>query len=967
MLDELILIGIIILLVVLAVPAAIAMLFIRTSGLTDRITRLERLVGDQARKLATFAVPVPQDASTAASAAVVEPAAAAIVLPDPPSGADDTAAANVVPDALAASTDQPSESQPSDSQPSSAWDRALGKSPAAAASTGASFRRTGEDGPEARATARATAGATAGAAAQSATIAPSRIDALITWLQTNWIYAISAASLGLAGIFFVQYGMEKGLLPPAFRVLMGIAFGGALVAAGEWLRRRHGDEGDTATLYLPSVFSGAGLVSIFAATLAARHMYGLISPEVAFAGHLFTAALAVALGWFYGPLLAAVGLIGAGLSPFIVAGGSDAQPWLYAYFVLIAAVGLAIDAVRSWRWVSTLALVIGYAGAFLSFAGEAGAIGFAITMVTLALMSMAIPKLSLTPLHAAPCTLQSLLGQSAGSWPAFHTRLAIGAAFASTAFLLLMAFVPAAHSPLLAPASLAVLTLACLIWARRAEGLSDLALLPSIAFLAMLALHATGSHAFRAYLGFANKEGPMPLDMVNFIPMVVLMALAMNAAAIWRALRQQDRLFDLMFGLMAVLIAPLTIAILELLWAPAPTVGLPLWATLIIATAALMTWLATRFAAVDKGDMRRTAYATLSALSLIALALFLITTATALTLALAVLVVTAATLDRRFNLPEMGLFQQIGVAVLTYRLLIDPGLDYAMDAPIAPVLIAFAGSIAALVAARRIIPARPLTRAVLESAAAGLSAIFANVLIARLILPDAAEPYATHWWLSLQAMPWLILMLAQFYRTQTSDTMRSLRIGLAILSGAIAAVVMFFAVMPFNPLFAWDPTQTSGLVQGTIILNSLLLAYGLPGITLLAARHFMPALDPRLRLGILGTGTALLALNAALEIRFWFQGPFLGEPGVTQGELYTYTLALMALGAGLLFAAIRKGSSPLRRMAMAVIGIVIAKVFLVDAAGLTGLTRVFSFLGLGLSLAGLAWLNRWAERAAKAQ
>ena len=45
---------------------------------------------------------------------------------------------------------------------------------------------------------------------------------------------------------------------------------------------------------------------------------------------------------------------------------------------------------------------------------------------------------------------------------------------------------------------------------------------------------------------------------------------------------------------------------------------------------------------------------------------------------------------------------------------------------------------------------------------------------------------------------------------------------------------------------------------------------------------------------------------------------------------------------------------------MIVIGLTIAKVFLLDAAGLTGLTRVFSFLGLGLSLAGLAWLNRWA-------
>ena len=33
---------------------------------------------------------------------------------------------------------------------------------------------------------------------------------------------------------------------------------------------------------------------------------------------------------------------------------------------------------------------------------------------------------------------------------------------------------------------------------------------------------------------------------------------------------------------------------------------------------------------------------------------------------------------------------------------------------------------------------------------------------------------------------------------------------------------------------------------------------------------------------------------------------------------------------------------------------------LIDASGLSGLTRVFSFLALGLSLAALAWLNRWA-------
>ncbi len=81
-----------------------------------------------------------------------------------------------------------------------------------------------------------------------------------------------------------------------------------------------------------------------------------------------------------------------------------------------------------------------------------------------------------------------------------------------------------------------------------------------------------------------------------------------------------------------------------------------------------------------------------------------------------------------------------------------------------------------------------------------------------------------------------------------------------------------------------------------------------------------------------------------------------------QYELYSYTIALMLIGAGLLYQSIARRSGTLRRIAMTVIAITVAKVFLLDAEGLTGLTRVFSFLGLGLALVGLAWVNRWADR-----
>ncbi len=100
-----------------------------------------------------------------------------------------------------------------------------------------------------------------------------------------------------------------------------------------------------------------------------------------------------------------------------------------------------------------------------------------------------------------------------------------------------------------------------------------------------------------------------------------------------------------------------------------------------------------------------------------------------------------------------------------------------------------------------------------------------------------------------------------------------------------------------------------------------------------------------------------------LEIRRLWHGPRIDAPGVLQGELYSYTVALLAGGAVLLWQAVRLRSELLRRLAMAVLALTVAKVFLWDAAGLSGLVRVLSFFCLGLVLAGMAWLNTMVRRA----
>ncbi|TMV69037.1 DUF2339 domain-containing protein, partial [Thioclava sp. BHET1] len=149
-------------------------------------------------------------------------------------------------------------------------------------------------------------------------------------------------------------------------------------------------------------------------------------------------------------------------------------------------------------------------------------------------------------------------------------------------------------------------------------------------------------------------------------------------------------------------------------------------------------------------------------------------------------------------------------------------------------------------------------------------------------------------------------------------------------------------------------------VLGPRLIDTLLLAYALPGAILLFGATRLEHLWAALQRGLSGIGAALLTLYAGLEIRRFWRGDDLSAPGVTQPELYSYTIAMLATGAVLLYQAVRRGSDRLRRIAMGVIGVTVAKVFLIDASGLSGLTRVFSFMLLGLSLAGLAWLNRWA-------
>ena len=72
-------------------------------------------------------------------------------------------------------------------------------------------------------------------------------------------------------------------------------------------------------------------------------------------------------------------------------------------------------------------------------------------------------------------------------------------------------------------------------------------------------------------------------------------------------------------------------------------------------------------------------------------------------------------------------------------------------------------------------------------------------------------------------------------------------------------------------------------------------------------------------------------------------------------EFYMYSVAWLLTGLLLLTVGIWRNSQPARMASVLFIGITVLKVFLLDAAELEGLYRVFSFLGLGASLIGLSY------------
>jgi uncharacterized membrane protein len=175
------------------------------------------------------------------------------------------------------------------------------------------------------------------------------------------------------------------------------------------------------------------------------------------------------------------------------------------------------------------------------------------------------------------------------------------------------------------------------------------------------------------------------------------------------------------------------------------------------------------------------------------------------------------------------------------------------------------------------------------------------------------------------------------------------------ISGALAvALVLIVQVVIANPIF--DQADVGRLP----IANGLLLAYALPAAMAALAHRWIDVEPNRnVALGVEAVASILAFVWVSLEVRHLFdpgfERPGLGASGV---ELYAYSAAWLLFGVALLALGFLRNAAALRHAGMALVCVVVAKVFVIDMAGLQGLLRVFSFLGLGAALVGLGYAYR---------
>jgi uncharacterized membrane protein len=763
---------------------------------------------------------------------------------------------------------------------------------------------------------------------------------------TQWVVWVGGLALALGGFFLVRYSIEQGLVGPGVRVTLGALLAIALIAVGEWARRSERLSGIAGlpSAHIPSMLTAVGTTIAYADVYAAYGLYGFLGPAAAFLllGVVALATLAAAL--LHGPALAGLGLVGAYVTPLLVASDHPDYWSLYIYLAVVSAAAFVLARMRMWRWLAITA------------------IGFAVLWVFPGIADRGVDAL---PAHAFHIVvgfgLAALLIVSGLLYgpPAEPGRIDAVSSGALAAFLAAATVVVLAsrHDPL-ALATLVVLVVATCAIAWRAEAAT--AAVPAAAALVAIVfahwsvntdiLHliapagpAAGvvpepeqaQFGWHLVLGFgfallfagagflAQGRSEQPLvpmlwsASAVFVPVAVLVALYYRIAGFDRSIP---------FASVALLLAALAAAATESLHRRAPRPGVA-GSGAIFATGAVAGLALALTMALDKGW---------------------------LTIALALMVPGIAWIAQQRPLPALRALAAVVTMLVLARIAREPRIVGAEvgTTPIFNWLLYGYG----LPAAAFWVAGWLLRRRADDAPAriVDLAAILFTLLLAFLEIRHfmtGGDVYRRNSGLAevaLHVWVWLALTIGlERLRLRTGSVVHDIG-ALALAALALAGIVLGLGLIE-NPIATGEPV-------GGPFLNLILLGYGVPallaGVLALVSRGTRPR-----PYGTTAAATAVaLALGyLTLQVTRLYHGPVLTAGAISDVEQYTYSAVWLAFGVVLLAAGIRLRSRPLRFASAAVTILTVLKVFLVDLSDLTGIYQALSFIGLGIVLLGIGW------------
>jgi uncharacterized membrane protein len=765
-------------------------------------------------------------------------------------------------------------------------------------------------------------------------------------LGSRWAVWVGGVALALGGIFLVRYSIEQNLLSPGTRIALGILFALTLTGAGEWLRRRERSFGlpGIPSANVPSILTAAGICTAFASAYAAYALYGLIGPGTTFVLLGLVAVLAMIASTLHGPTLAALGLLGAIGSP-LLASSDDPQPWalvIYLAFVVLPAYGVA--RLRLWRWLALAAAIGALAWTLPIF--------FIETSNTLPAMVHLVLQAGLAAFFLAVDPYRHVPDDQARTDKAATVVLA---AFAVAGVVVASSIATGGGRPIFLAALALVLLgtgfrIACV-----ASATASAALLAAGALLVWPLAGELGDAPENLFYQSGDAFAVRPHALNTYLALAALLPAAIAGASLLRLARSANlRLSVAAWYAGAASVGPL-LALVAAYWRVTnfePSLSFALVAGLLgLAFVMASRWLMRRS---ENGAMRLGLGAAASAaLAALALGLTFALDKGMLTVAFALSALGTAWVADRIAIPALRYaVGAIGVIILG-RLIWDPTVVGGDPGPVLGNWLLWGYGVPALafLAAARLLErtGRDWTVRLTESLGIAFAAFLVFFEIRHAL--RAGDPLAA-----------------------TTDL---LEIGLVATESLVFAIVLTrLDIRQSDPVYRWgslifkglslvlcagglllvaNPLLTEDEISGGALFNALIPAYLLPAI-LAGALAF---LERRTRPRLYSLSSAVLSLvlfsaYVGLAIRRIAAGPQLALwKGFTQGEQWSYSLALLLIGILLLGLGFALNNRPARLLSAIYLVLAVLKVFVVDLANLGGVMRALSFIGLGLVLIGI--------------